>query len=80
MPKEIPQHKDIIGRVLSVGDYVAYPYSNELLIGRVEKLNPRMINVTLDDPRYRWLKLAKKYSKDTIKIEGEDMMFYLLKQ
>ena len=36
MAKQIPEHKDILGRILNVGDYVAYPDSNQLRIGKEE--------------------------------------------
>ena len=46
MAKEIPEHKDKLGRLLKVGDCVAYPDSNSLVVGVVKKLNPKMIGVS----------------------------------
>ena len=73
MAKEIPEHKDILGRVLNVGDYVAYPDSNQMRMGKIEKLNPKMLKI-----QGRWPVL--KYSKDTVKLEGPELVMYLLKK
>ena len=43
--KEPIEHKDKLGRLLKVGDCVAYPSSNSLMIGIVKKLNPKMVGV-----------------------------------
>ena len=45
MAKEIPVHKDKLGRVISVGDFVAYPSHNSLQFGKVMKLNNKMVGV-----------------------------------
>jgi hypothetical protein len=71
MAKPIPEHKDILGRVLNVGDYVAYPDSNRLLMGKIDKLNPKMIRI-----KDRWP--VQKYAKDTVKLGGPDLTMYLL--
>ena len=73
MAKEIPEHKDILGRVLSVGDYVAYPDSNTMKLGKIEKLNPKMVKI-----QGRWT--VNKYPKDTAKLDGPDLVMYLLKK
>ena len=73
MDREIPEHKDILGRVLNIGDYVAYPDSNQMRMGKIEKLNPKMIRI-----QGRWPVL--KYPKDTVKLEGPELMMYLLKK
>lgn len=73
MAKEIPEHRDILNRVLSVGDYVAYPDSNHLKMGKIEKINPKMIRI-----QGRWS--VNKYPKDTVKLEGPDLVMHLLKK
>lgn len=73
MSKPIPAHTDILGRALTVGDYVVYPYSNTLRLGKVEKLNPKMIKI---QSKYS----INKYPKDTAKLEGPDLVMYLLKK
>ncbi len=73
MAKPIPEHRDILGRVLNVGDHVAYPESNTMRIGKIEKLNPKMVKI-----QGRWS--VNKYPKDTAKMDGPDLVMYLLKK
>ena len=70
-------HKDKLGRLIKVGDCVAYPGSNALIIGTVKKLNPKMIGVA---------KLGKsswgpknKYPHDCVLLDGPEVTMYLLK-
>lgn len=75
MTKKIPEHKDILGRILTVGDYVAYPESNMMRLGKIDKLNQKMVRVTTGR---EWRTTTNKYSKDTIKVDGPDLTLYLL--
>jgi hypothetical protein len=75
--KEIPEHKDILGRVLAVGDYVAYPDSNGLRLGKLDKLNQKMVRVTTGR---EWRSTVNKYPIDTVKLDGPDLVMYLLKK
>jgi hypothetical protein len=77
MPKEIPEHRDILGRVLAVGDYVAYPDSNGLRLGKLDKLNQKMVRVTTGR---EWRSTVNKYPIDTVKLDGPDLVMYLLKK
>ena len=77
MPKEIPEHRDILGRVLAVGDYVAYPDSNGLRLGKLDKLNQKMVRVTTGK---EWRSTVNKYPIDTVKLDGPDLVMYLLKK
>jgi hypothetical protein len=77
MPKEIPEHRDILGRVLVVGDYVAYPDSNGLRLGKLDKLNQKMVRVTTGR---EWRSTVNKYPIDTVKLDGPDLVMYLLKK
>ena len=76
MPKEIPEHRDILGRVLAVGDHVAYPDSNGLRLGKLDKLNQKMVRVATTD----WRSTVNKYPIDTVKLDGPDLIMYLLKK
>ena len=79
MAKEIPEHKDILGRVLAVGDHVAYADSNAMRLGRIDKLNPKMVRV--DTGRgWRGYRNVNKYPIDTVKLDGPDLVMYLLKK
>ena len=77
MPKEIPEHKDILGRVLAVGDHVAYADSNAMRLGRIDKLNPKMVRVTTGRG---WNPNINKYPIDIVKLDGPDLVMYLLKK
>lgn len=75
MAKEPIVHRDILGRVLTVGDHIAYPDANQLKIGRVDKLNPKMIRVSTGN---QWRGTVNKYPSDLTKLEGPELMWYLL--
>lgn len=77
MPKQVPEHKDLLGRVLNVGDYVAYPDSNQLKIGKIDKLNTKMVRVTTNK---HWRPTVNKYPADTTKLDGPDLTLFLLKR
>lgn len=76
MTKEVPVHKDKLGRTISVGDFVAFPQSNDLCVGKITKINPKMVKV---------LKLPKaksdynKYPDDVVRLEASDMTWFMLK-
>jgi hypothetical protein len=74
--------KDMIGRKLAVGDFVAY-YSNLYEVKGLGKSNP------FDDcgyvkimiyPASKTSKPVQKYSKEMVRIPAEDVTMYLLKE
>jgi hypothetical protein len=77
MAKQIPEHRDILGRLLAVGDHVAYPDSNGLRLGKLDKLNQKMVRVTTGR---EWRSTVNKYPIDTVKLDGPDLVMYLLKK
>lgn len=77
MAKELPVHKDLLGRVLEVGNYVAYPVSNSMKLGKIDKLNQKMVRVTTGK---EWRSTVNKYPFDTVKLDGPDLTMYLLKK
>ncbi len=48
-------HKDILGREISVGDYISVVSKGELAIGKVTKLNPKLVQFVRIHSRYGWL-------------------------
>jgi len=76
--KEPTVHKDKLGRTLKVGDCVAYPSSNSLVIGTIRKINPKMIGVTAVGNR-RWGSEKNKYPSDCVLLEGPEVTMYLIK-
>ena len=73
------EHKDKLGRSISVGDFVAYPVHNSLEFGKVEKLNSKMIGVLPCISKYRQTKNTNKYPSDLVRLEAQDMTWYILK-
>ncbi len=74
MTKEIPQHKDKLGRILAIGDCVVYPQSNSLGIGTIKKFNPKMIKVCKIGSKWE----QNKYPQDIVKVDGPEVSMYLL--
>lgn len=71
-------HKDRLDQNLEVGDCVAYPSSNSLVIGVIVKFNPKMIKVSqLPAGRFSWE--TNKYPVDLIKLDSSAVTMYLLK-
>jgi len=77
MSKVVPEHKDKLGRLLKVGDCVAYPGSNTLMIGTVKKLNPKMVGVSMLG-KHAWGP-SNKYPDDLVLLEGPEVTMYLLR-
>ena len=71
----IPEHRDVLGNLLAIGDYVAYPESNALRVGTIEKLNPKMLRIK---GLSRWM--VNKYPNDVVKLDGPTLTAYLLKR
>jgi hypothetical protein len=76
--KAIPVHKDVFGRVIEEGSYVAFPHSNTLYIGTVGKCSPKMVRVH-PVQGYRAEQGMLKYAHECVTVEGADVTFYILK-
>ncbi len=81
MAKKTFNHVDKIGNPLDVGDCVVYPRHNSLAIGRITKLNEKMLRVASFNERSREFSPHGdlKYPVDMCKVESEQVTFYLLK-
>ena len=77
MPKESPIHTDKIGQVLELDLCVAYPDGNSLQLGKIIKINPKMIKLSRLGGNYR--STVNKYPKDTIIVDSSALSMYLLK-
>ncbi len=75
--KEIPQHRDLLGNTIKVGDCVVYPQSNTLQIATVSKLNPKMVQIKRVGLRFDYTQ--NKYSKDLVILDSQAVTMYLLK-
>lgn len=78
MAKELPEHRDKLGRLLKVGDCVAYPGGNTLIIGTIKKLNPKMVGVVRVG-KSSWGP-SNKYPSDLVLLDGPEVTMYLIKQ
>ena len=78
-PKELPVHKDKLGRTISVGDFVAYQIRNSLEFGKVMKLNNKMIGVVPVVSKYKIYGNTNKYPADLVRLEAQDMTWYMIK-
>ena len=77
-----PEHKhvDRIGRNIEVGSIVCYPKSTSMLgIGKVEKLNAKMINIKGIEEKRSW---ANRKYPDQVVVIGDipETLMLLLKQ
>jgi hypothetical protein len=79
MAKEVPVHKDKLGRTINVGDFVAYPIRNSLEFGKVMKLNNKMVGVIPAVSKYKVYGNTNKYPADLVRLEAQDMTWYILK-
>ena len=79
VPKEPIVHKDKLGRVINVGDFVAYPIRNSLEFGKVMKLNNKMVGVIPAVSKYKIYGNTNKYPADLVRLEAQDMTWYMLK-
>jgi hypothetical protein len=78
-PKPVPEHKDKLGRKLAMDAMVAYAHGNALHIGKVVKLNPKMIGIQ-EIATDRWARShVNIYPSDMVLLEGSDVTFYILK-
>lgn len=69
-------HFDRIGKQLAVGDIVAYSNHNHLAIGKIKKLNPKMLTISSVEEKSN----AVKYPSDLIKLEGTEITMFLLRK
>lgn len=73
----IPEHCDLFGQTLAVGDCVVYPRSNIMCVGTVAKLNPKMVGVK--GAGSRWSD-CNKYPQELVKVSGAEVTMYLLRK
>jgi len=77
MAKPMPEHRDILGQDLNVDDCVAFPDSGTMFIGKIKKLNPKLVTITKLGGT--WSFTTRKYPSDIIRIESDAVTLYLLR-
>lgn len=80
LPKEIPVHRDKLGRKIELENFVCYPSSNSLDIGKVIRITPKMVLVSrIPDKLRKWGGESRKYPSDLVLVEGKDVTMYILR-
>jgi hypothetical protein len=75
-----PEHFDRLNNKIELGDVVVFPIANNLYIGRITKLNPKMVKVEeIKDKSSLWKREYNKYSVDIVKVPEKDAIVFLLK-
>jgi hypothetical protein len=77
MAKETPVHLDRLGREIQLDACVAFPDSNSLVIGKVKKINPKMVGIELLNSE--WQGYYNKYPRDCVVLDSQDVTLWLLK-
>jgi len=77
MSVDASQHRDLLGRFINVGDFVAVS-NGCLFVATVVKLNPKMVKIKLLNNRRDWQ--MNKYPNEMVVLNPDDVMMYLLKQ
>jgi len=80
MTKELPKHKDKLGRMIQLDDFVAFSNHNSLSVGKITKLNNKMVKVLeITKPGKFKPSDYNKYPHDCVKLEQSDMTWFILK-
>ena len=74
------EHIDKIGRTLFEGDCVVFVNGEQLSIGTIIKLNPKMVKICEIGAKGFWARGINRYPQDTVKLDSPDVTAYLLKQ
>jgi hypothetical protein len=83
MSKKEIVHRDLLGKIISVGDIVAFAESGTQYVGKVYKLTAKRVKlnrITAHDPN-RWYKQSsyQRPPDDVVIIEGLHVTAYILK-
>ena len=74
---KIPKfHKDLLGREIVQGDFVAAPYQNSLTIFKVSRLTPKMLK--LSNISVRRASEVSRYPHDSVLLPPDDVTFHIL--
>lgn len=78
MTEEI--RKDILGRDIKVGDFVAVPHSNTMIVTQITKINPKMLRVhPVQGSGWRSKDGYLKYPKEVVLLDAPHVTMYILK-
>jgi len=73
---EVPEHKDLLGSKIAVGDFVVVPDGKRVLkLGTVERLGPKMVVVSITS----YCGVKKVYPEDCLVVNDPRVTLYILK-
>jgi len=79
-------HTDALGKDICVNDFVAFPQSNKLMIGKVAKLSNKMIIIEavikkrVNCRTGEYIATYRKYPKDSVVVEqGAGLTMYVIR-
>ena len=70
-------HTDALGKSISVNDYVAFPHTNRLMIGKVAKLSNKMLIIEavvkkrINRRTGEYIETYRKYPKDSVIVDKD---------
>lgn len=70
-------HTDALGKEITINDYVAYPQSNKLMLGRVAKLADKMVVIesVVKKPKNKYTselkEIYRKYPNDCVIVDQD---------
>jgi len=73
------KHKDILGKEIDLNDIIAFCQNNSLSIGKIIKINPKMIKVEKLNNNLKYKSSYNKYPKDVVKIDQQEGILFILK-
>lgn len=78
--KETIEHRDRLGTLIEIGDFVVAANFNRLSVGIVNKLNSKMIQYKIvSNEDYFHGRKVNKYPDDVVVVRGPEVSAYLLK-
>lgn len=78
--KETIEHRDRLGKLIEIGDFVVAANFNRLSVGIVNKLNSKMIQYkVVSNEKYFHGRKVNKYPDDVVVVKGPEVSAYLLK-
>ena len=72
-------HKDCLGRVVNIEDYVAFSHHNTLYVGKVIKVTPKQVRVIPLLTDYRRDEGYLKYTAQCCLVGGPELTYHILK-
>lgn len=74
------EHRDRLGRIIKIGDFVAAADNNRLSVGTICRLHPKMIQYqTISHEKYWHGRRINKYPGDVVVVTGPEVSMFILK-